>query len=164
MAFPEDLLEQAHYLAQREPRRPKQASLRRAVSTAYYAIFHLLIGETVLNWKRPSERDTLARMFEHKKMRDACIQKRDELNAYFNSNPRAGSSMTAARHLLIVAETFVKRQQDRHSADYDNSVRWTRTEVIARIESVRGAFQSWGAIRETEMAHDFLVRLLLRER
>ncbi len=72
MAYPEDLLEQAMHLAQRERKRPKQASLRRAISTAYYALFHLLISETVKNWKRPEERFTLARMFEHAAMEKAC--------------------------------------------------------------------------------------------
>ncbi len=47
MAYPDDLLEQAQHLAQREPKRPKQASLRRAISSAYYALFHLLISEAV---------------------------------------------------------------------------------------------------------------------
>lgn len=39
MPFPEDLLQQAYDLANKEPTDPKQASLRRAVSTAYYALF-----------------------------------------------------------------------------------------------------------------------------
>ena len=52
MPFPNDLLEQARHLANREPKRPKQASLRRAVSAAYYALFHLLAAETAKNWKR----------------------------------------------------------------------------------------------------------------
>ncbi len=43
MAFHDDLLEQANHLARRERGRPRQASLRRAVSSAYYALFHLLI-------------------------------------------------------------------------------------------------------------------------
>ena len=42
-----DLLRQARHLATREPRRPSQASLRRSVSTAYYALFHLLVDEAV---------------------------------------------------------------------------------------------------------------------
>ena len=50
MAFADDLLEQAYHLANRESGDPKQASLRRAVSTAYYALFHLLIDEAVGNW------------------------------------------------------------------------------------------------------------------
>lgn len=52
MAFAADLLDQAQHLAQREPKRPKLASLRRSISTAYYALVHLLIAEATLNWKR----------------------------------------------------------------------------------------------------------------
>jgi uncharacterized protein (UPF0332 family) len=45
MPYCDDLLEQALHLAKREKKKPRQASLRRAVSTAYYALFHLLIHE-----------------------------------------------------------------------------------------------------------------------
>ncbi|MGA8172582.1 MAG: hypothetical protein WB816_17365 [Methylocystis sp.] len=38
----DDLLALADDLAQRDSGRPKQASLRRAVATAYYAVFHAL--------------------------------------------------------------------------------------------------------------------------
>src|SRR5712692_5365690 len=48
MPYADDLLEQARHLANREKKRPRQASLRRAVSTAYYALFHLLISEALL--------------------------------------------------------------------------------------------------------------------
>ena len=51
MAFHQDLLKQAIQLARNESRKPKQASLRRAVSTAYYALFHFLIYETCKLWK-----------------------------------------------------------------------------------------------------------------
>ena len=37
MAFADDLLEQAYHLVRKDGQNPKQASLRRAVSTAYYA-------------------------------------------------------------------------------------------------------------------------------
>jgi hypothetical protein len=40
-----DLLQQANHLATYEGANPSQASLRRAVSTAYYALFHLLIED-----------------------------------------------------------------------------------------------------------------------
>lgn len=43
MSLHRDLLNQARQLATHEPRRPRQASLRRAVSAAYYALFHLLV-------------------------------------------------------------------------------------------------------------------------
>jgi hypothetical protein len=53
MALPEDLLEQAQHLVSGERTRPRQASLRRALSTAYYSLFHLLISEATQLWKRP---------------------------------------------------------------------------------------------------------------
>ena len=56
MALASDLLEQAYHLACREPKRPRQASLRRAVSTSCYALFHLLISEATLNWRQSSQR------------------------------------------------------------------------------------------------------------
>jgi uncharacterized protein (UPF0332 family) len=164
MAFADDLLEQAQHLARREPKRPKQASLRRAVSTAYYALFHLLITETARNWSRPNERHTLARMFEHTLMGKVCAAKRDELNAYFNTHPPIGPQQDVSRHLRIVAETLAQMLQHRHIADYDSSVKWTRTDANEKVESVEAAFTSWRAIRKEHAAQNFLVTLLLKER
>ncbi|WP_395142382.1 hypothetical protein [Armatimonas sp.] len=48
MSLSHDLLEQAEHLTKRERGRPKQASLRRAVSAAYYALFHLLLEDAAL--------------------------------------------------------------------------------------------------------------------
>jgi uncharacterized protein (UPF0332 family) len=144
MAYPDDLLEQAQHLAQREPRRPRQASLRRAVSSAYYALFHLLISEAVKNWKRPKERFTLARMFNHEPMGRVCTKKRDELRSYFAANPPPppGPDYDRNRDLLIVTETFADMLQHRHTADYDGAKAWSRVEVWERIDAVTDAFAS----------------------
>src|SRR5579863_4384971 len=72
MAFADDLLEQAYHLANLEGGEPKQASLRRAVSTAYYALFHLLIDEAVGNWGVTRQRGILARVFDHREMKKVC--------------------------------------------------------------------------------------------
>jgi len=40
------LLRQAIGLAEQDPKKPLQANLRRAVSSAYYALFHLLVSES----------------------------------------------------------------------------------------------------------------------
>jgi hypothetical protein len=69
MALADDLLEQAHHLAKREPKRPRQASLRRAVSTAYYSLFHLLISSAILQWKGVHQRSQMARGFERGPMK-----------------------------------------------------------------------------------------------
>src|ERR1700722_8335419 len=164
MSFPIDLLEQARHLANREPKRPKQASLRRAVSTAYYAIFHLLSIETAKNWKRPAERSTVARMLDHTPMVKVCTAKRDELNEYFKTRPAAGHELDVLKHIHAITNTFVEMLQHRHTADYNGAIKWSRTDVLEKIESVEAAFQSWREIRDEHEAQNFLVTLLLKER
>lgn len=54
----EDLLQQAVGLAKVDARRPKQANLRRAISAAYYALFHSVLANSELSitgahsWRR----------------------------------------------------------------------------------------------------------------
>ena len=72
-----DLLRQARHLATKEPRRPLQASLRRAVSAAYYSLFHLLVDEAInrmISAPRDSLRDCLRRPFAHANMRKVAQQ------------------------------------------------------------------------------------------
>jgi uncharacterized protein (UPF0332 family) len=162
MAFHNDLLEQARHLATREKKRPRQASLRRAVSTAYYALFHLLTYEATLNWKRVEQRAVLARFFEHGKMKSASEKQRAECDRYINAQPPPAPSpdLDCARHLRHIADTLVQTQQQRHRADYDNSKQWTRTEVLTLIALVEEAFQCWRAIRDEPIAQAYLISLL----
>jgi hypothetical protein len=103
-------------------------------------------------------------MFEHAAMGKACFAKRDELNAYFKTRRPAGRQRDVLSHLRLISNTFVLMLQHRHTADYDSSVRWTRTDVLEKIESVEAAFQSWREIRDQHDAQDFLVTLLLGKR
>src|ERR1700678_2810607 len=116
MPFADDLLEQAYHLVNRESGKPKQASFRRAVSTAYYALFHLLIDEALSNWGIARQRSILARTFDHGKMRSVCEEQIKSL--YSAGQPAAGL------RLKSVAHAFVEIQQQRHTADYDNSIIW----------------------------------------
>ncbi len=162
MQFPSHLLDQARHLATYEKSRPRQASLRRAISTAYYALFHLLIHEATLNWKRISQRTVFARLFEHGKMKVAAEKQRGACDRYLNDSARRSTKHEAAcmGHLRAVAHAFVEAQQDRHRADYDNAKMWSQTEALARIDAVRDAFKSWRAIRNEDIAQDFLLSLL----
>ena len=75
MGLPEDLLEQAGHLARRERKRPRQASLRRAVSAAYYALFHLLTSEAanlIGPAAPPGLRQQVRRAFAHREMKHVC--------------------------------------------------------------------------------------------
>ena len=81
MPYPEDRFTLAKDLADLRPERPYQASLRRAVSTAYYALFHLLISETTANWAHPEFRAILGRCFDHGPMKTASETKVAQINA-----------------------------------------------------------------------------------
>src|SRR5258708_11232974 len=117
MSLHHELLQQAVMLAHKEPRNPKQASLRRAVSTAYYALFHLLISESVANWSRHDLRTSLGRAFDHAPMKGAS-------NRVLNTDtfPFVGQDPVVVTRLRTVATTFVQLQDKRHTADYDTSI------------------------------------------
>jgi uncharacterized protein (UPF0332 family) len=154
MPFADDLLEQSRHLAKRERNRPRQASLRRAISTAYYALFHLLTTASVSNWKVVRQRPSLARAFEHRKMNSVC--------AKISREQSSNRAPTSGQLLKTIATTFVALQQHRHDADYDNSKKWARTEVLAQIDSVQTAFDSWNLIAGEQIAEDFPLQLLIQ--
>lgn len=62
-----DLLEDARYLEAAGDSEKRLSCMRRAVSTAYYAIFHLLVADFVEHWEFEDQRARLARMFDRKK-------------------------------------------------------------------------------------------------
>ena len=151
MPFPEDLLQQAYDLANKEPTNPKQASLRRAVSTAYYALFHLLIDEAVSKWAIERQRSILARTFEHGRMKGIC-------DGVLKSVKSGGS---VPPELNTVAHNFIQLQQHRHTADYDNSKQWSRTEVLNVLTLATDAFYAWHEISDQDAAQDYLLQLFL---
>lgn len=154
--FPGDLVEQAYHLATRERTRPKQASLRRAVSNAYYAIFHMLIGEAVTRWRVADQRGTLARSFEHSRMKAAAMKA-------VNSRLDAGDPDDSSR-MRSVARVFCKAYDDRQIADFDNTTEWSRTRTLDRITAVKQEMEEWHEIGDTRLADDFLLSLFAKER
>ena len=160
MAFADDLLEVAQDLASLHPESPHQASLRRAVSTAYYALFHLLISETTANWARPELRATLARCFDHGPMKTASETKVSQINAALKEDDPEDAEKVVAIHLRTVANAFVQAQQRRNDADYNMAKEWTLVEVDKQIASVNEAFKTWSIIRDEPGAQAYLVSLL----
>jgi hypothetical protein len=160
MAFSDDLLELARRLADLHPDSPHQASLRRAVSTAYYALFHLLISEATANWARPELRATLARCFDHGPMKAASETRVSQINAALKGDPSGGAEKEVSIHLRSVAEAFIQAQQRRNAADYDMAMEWTPVEAEAHIASVSRAFKTWNIIRDEAVAQAYLVSLL----
>jgi|ERR1700691_1592199 uncharacterized protein (UPF0332 family) len=155
MAYHEDLIQHAIFLSElNTPREPKQVDLRRAVSAAYYGLFHLLTTEAAQNWKHEHQRDRFARMFDHGRMKASSSR--------ISSRPLPVDpvEIPIATDLKFVADSFVKLQQARHTADYDNSKVWSRTQVWDVIVEAEDAMTAWSNIREKQMAQDYLLDLM----
>ena len=69
-----------------------------------------------------------------------------------------------AHHQKRVAETFIDLQQQRLVADYDHAQPWTRTEALIQVNAAVSAFASWKAIRETGIAQEYLISMLVKDR
>jgi hypothetical protein len=158
MAYHHDLLQLSDDLIHRSPA-PTQAELRRAVSTAYYALFHLLISETTLNWARESSRNSFGRMFDH-----GLMKRVSDRTADLKRSPFPGQEPVAVSGVRFVAEAFAYLQDKRHIADYDNGRLWTPMEAAVAVARARGAFQVWKEIRHADIAQEYLVSLLIRPR
>jgi hypothetical protein len=76
VAYHDELLQQAKELVHNNPGNSTQAYLRRSVSSAYYALFHLLIFDACLNWSNAISRSGLARMFDHGVMKKVSYLRR----------------------------------------------------------------------------------------
>jgi uncharacterized protein (UPF0332 family) len=167
VALPEDLLAQAKHLASREPKRPRQASLRRAVSTAYYSLYHLLVaaGSRAMAPAKPIDlRVRVQRAFVHAEMKKVCQQFRQGSANNLSAALQGLIAAPLSQDIANVADAFVELQEARHAADYDTSEVFTRPDVLAMIDNVDQAFTSWKTVKETPNANVFLAALLLEKK
>lgn len=155
MSLHADLLDQAWRLATQEPRRPRQASLRRAVSAAYYALFHLLVDAATKPFAGGGSqfaglRHLLARGYEHRTMVEASKSfGGGTLPAAIRQT--IGPSVVPA-DLRFVAESFVLLQQSRHDADYNLALTWTRADTLVLVNRAAAAYTAWRRVRQDPMA------------
>ena len=166
MSLHKDLIEQARHLASREAGKPKQASLRRAVSAAYYALFHLLTEESTkflisgTAASRKELRQVLRRSYVHAEMKSVS-------KAFAGGTPPKQwktAAGTISADVRLVAETFFELQDARHEADYDHSQDWKRREVIDLVMRCEQAFVAWDRAKGAEDADTYLVALLVKAR
>jgi len=157
MGLAEDLLLQADHLATYEGDNPSQASLRRAVSTAYYALFHLLIEDAGQRWEGPAAARTgLQRAFAHGPMKNTSI--RFGASSWHDWH---GNEQLVPTALRKVARAFVDLQEERQAADYDNNEQWSAMDVQTILNTARSAFRDWRTIRTDPMAGNYLLTMLL---
>jgi uncharacterized protein (UPF0332 family) len=121
---PADLIAQARQLANASPKKPRDADLRRAVSAAYYALFHavaragadLVVGTISANRSNKAWRQVY-RALQHGEAKTRC-------ESLPNAFPQG---------LQDVADALVALQKLRHDADYDPTASFTRKDVQNHI-------------------------------
>lgn len=160
MALVDSLLAIAKDLVPEGRGLPDQGKLRRAISTAYYALFHRIIERSVdeiVGVTAPAALRSLAsRAFGHGAMKDLAERIAQ------NRPPKSLHTLieTVPRDLMLVADAFVKLQRERHRADYDLAHPFRKAEVLQYLQLVETAIGMLAERPSPEMKH-FLILLPL---
>jgi uncharacterized protein (UPF0332 family) len=148
------LIVAARKLAHASTQKPRQADLKRAISTAYYALFHAMAKNTAdllvgVGPNRPDKAWTQTyRALQHGDAKSACVQVR-----------KLGFPTT----IVACADAFVALQETRHSADYDPDYRVFRDDALRAIKFAEDAIRDLKAAPRKDRKA-FAVLLLLKKR
>jgi uncharacterized protein (UPF0332 family) len=143
---------------------PRQAVLRRAVSTAYYAVFHALCAQTAETFVPANNRKSRAifyRSLDHNKTRSRC----KELGKSTLDTPLKNFFAVAAfsGDLRTFANNFALLQDLRHRCDYDPDYRLSKSEAEQAIDDASQAISCLEAADPDE-CNGFLAYLLFGAR
>jgi hypothetical protein len=132
---PRELLASARILLRSKQGRPTDASLRRAVSAGYYALFHCVCHECadLLIGPRKSKRSEEAwrqvyRSLDHNAAKRRC------------RNPSIDNFPSGIKGF---ADVFVTMQDKRHDADYNPRAQFTRSSVTNDLQVVGAAMTNF---------------------
>lgn len=137
-----------------------QVRLRRAVSTAYYAVFHeickmcadeLVVSQT-RNQKMTRAWRHVYRGLNHRKAKAACKKIEDNESKY-----------NFPEELRNLGLNFSTLQEERHRADYDPSMRFKPADVEQLIDRAEKAIQEVVGVKAIHKK-TFAAFLLLPER
>ena len=146
------MLAGSHETTPAPPGRPRQAMLRQAVSTAYYAMFHALCE---------SNADTLVGQSPAGPHTDLWVETYRALQHRTAKNRLASYiQLTQDPALRNFGQVFGTMQQQRISADYNPRARFARSEAvtsIARTEAAINAFYNTPAPTRRRLAIYLLV-------
>ena len=140
---PDHLLEQADRLiAPLGGGAPRQADLRRAISCAYYAVFHAVLTDAADDFVGRTQRHTsryslVYRSIDHKRLRSLCedIRKQTLPDKYSNHVPTGGFGPD----LKNLAIAVIDLQEKRHLADYDPGFRVRASDAGLAVATARDA-------------------------
>ena len=150
---PDHLLDQAEMLIASTGGTARQVDLRRAISSAYYALFHAVATEAADDFVGRTHRQTpryrlVYRSIEHKSLLRLCedIVKTKLPERYADYEPSGGFGPD----LQALADAFVDLQEKRHLADYDPLFRVTKLEAVLAVETGRTALARFKNANRTQ--------------
>lgn len=167
MPFVDDLLEQASGLV-RGGRlgRPRQADLRRGVSSAYYALFHTIVDGAIASAVRGSGAPVDARL--RRTITHSAVKTSAGWFASGKQPPRVIADMLGGPvcdpTLTQVCTSVLDLQEERHRADYDLASSFRRAEAERLVSDAKGAVAQMRALEESDARRVFLLGCLLGER
>ena len=140
---PQHLLEQADNLAGSASQgRPRGADLRRAISAAYYAIFHFVLRAAVDSVVPVSKRSggqytRVYRGIEHRALRELCkaLSGASLPSKYLAHAPVGGFGS----NIRSFATALIDLQEKRYLADYDPQFQVTKSDALLTISTARTA-------------------------
>jgi hypothetical protein len=157
MAYHDDLLAHALALVHTEPQ--SELLLRRAVSAAYYAVFHLLIFEATGHWDSSGLRSTLGRAYDHGLMKATSNRILDSREfPYTNQTPQV------VTNLREIAQGFSQLQEDRHFADYNLTRPLDPGDALRQVKAAEQIFLTLPAIKTEQIVQEYLTLLLVKKR
>ncbi len=121
--------------------RPQQAQLRKAISAAYYAMFHALAG---------SNADTLIGASPHFHTLPAWTQTYRALEHGFARGQINRGLTIFVTNIQDFGNAFVDSQNQRYQADYNPTAQFTRSETISLISQAESAIIGFEAAEPTQ--------------
>ena len=162
---PRWLLRLAKDLAGEGRGQPRSTNLRRAASTAYYALFHqlaLAVVQHALPGGRDEEVHAAARYISHASIKQVCAWMAGD-----TPPQHLTGIISRLRHnvdLTAVATAFVDLHEQRERADYDHLADFTRPGTHALVEQARKAVNLASSRRDHDDFKAFVGLILLRTR
>ena len=132
---------------------PRQADLRRAISNAYYALFHAILCDAADDFVGGSRRQTaryamVYRSVSHKHVRLLCDDlAKSNLPARYATCAPAGGFGT---DIVAVAVAFGELQENRHTADYDPLARIRMSDAQRAVATSKAALVRLRAANKTK--------------
>jgi hypothetical protein len=167
MLDPSELIAVARSLANPGgPTPPNDAQLRRAVSTAYYALFHKVLRAAAERFMGANQENTagfaiLYRGFDHAVMKRICEALQvSTLKDRYKYHLRRTS---VSQDMRDFAGAFPALQDARHLADYDPSVELLPSDVSSLVDAAEVAMEAFDRCAPDEQA-DVLALMMVGAR